>query len=80
VRRNGKKIRARLGGPKPRRKRRKQPIWGGPPGHRAGGKKVSFFLFLSYINLFSKAILKWVFNPNENKIKTTPQNKTNATA
>jgi hypothetical protein len=30
--------------------------------------------------LFSKAILKWVFNPNENKIKTTPQNKTNATA
>jgi hypothetical protein len=71
------KIRLGSGGPTARRKRREQAGLGGPPGHRAVGKKVSFILFyffpfFSYINLFSKAILKMDFEFKSNQIKPKP--------
>jgi hypothetical protein len=70
-RKSGEETEARLGRPKTERER-SRPAWSGlrPPGHT--GKKVSsfyFFLLFSYIYLFSKAILKWVLNPNQIKPK-----------
>jgi hypothetical protein len=70
--------RARLGSAQ-QREGEEQASSGGLLGHRATGKKVSF-IFFSYMIFFSKAIFKMNFEFKSNKTKTTPLNKTNATA
>jgi hypothetical protein len=50
----------------------------GFPGHQQQVSSSPFLFF--FLHLFSKAILKMDFKFKSNKTKTTPQNKSNATA
>jgi hypothetical protein len=72
-----------LGSAQPTRKKERgeQASSDGPPGHWATSKEVSlFFSFLFLYKFVFQSHFKMDFEFKSNKTKTTPQNKSNATA
>jgi hypothetical protein len=81
--REGRKRAARLGRPKTNRERAGESrlAWRRPSGHQAAKVKRVSYPFHFFFYLYScKTLFKMDFESKSKEIKTTPQNKTNATA